>query len=269
MPWITIGSVAMRHHGIGNREPKDYDVLTDNPLQQSPRQNGLRVEAFWHPTLSDWFSPSDVRMATVDELYTIKVSHSFWALRNGSWDKHMYDQEQLRRAGASLLRPLYSILYRIWEERYGRKRVDLSQDKAAFFGPEVRRFYDHDSLHAAVAYGDEPMYKRILRPGAEVSVDPAALRALGRDESLRLWREEAAVLALERTLIPQFRSDTYIGRGQIRSAWSAAVKTLITSATRGESALWLSTHYHEMREPDDFWVRFWYNADKLIPMEAP
>lgn len=263
MTWITIGSVAMRYHGIGNREPKDYDVLTDTVLTPPPRQNGLRVEAFWHPSLASYFS--DVRIATPDELYTIKVSHSFWDLRNGSWSKHMYDQEQLRRHDATLIGPLYSILYPIWEERYGCKRLDLAQDAATFFGPGIRRYYVHDSIHAAITDG-EPMYKRILEPGAEVNVDAAALRALPPDQKLRLWREEAAVLALERTLIPAVEAGRPVTRGDVRIAWASAVKTLITSATRGESALWLSTHYHEMRAPDDFWDRFWAGQAKLTPM---
>jgi hypothetical protein len=268
MTWVTVGSVAMRSHGVGNREPKDYDVFTDYAVGAPTGISigGLKLERFWHPSLSQWFPPGPNRMATVDELYTIKVSHSYWSLRNGSWAKHMYDQEQLRRADATLLQPLHDLLYQIWAERYGAKKVNLNQDREAFFGPGIRRYYEHDSVHQAVAYGCTPMYTWILRPGADVDVDPARLRALSHEDKLALWREETAVLALERTLIPHLMTGHRVTHGRITSAWLQALKTMITSATKGASALWLSTHYSEMRQPDDYYERFLSNQGDLVPM---
>ena len=54
---------------------------------------------FYHP-LPEWMFKKDPSfkssvhghpMATLDMLYTIKLSHSAWDLRNGSWFKHMDD----------------------------------------------------------------------------------------------------------------------------------------------------------------------------------
>lgn len=266
MTFITVGSTAMAAAGIGNRVPKDWDIFThDNGLvaalaNQDP---DLRIEAFWHPDLANHFSPTDHRTATVDEQYTIKVSHSYWSLRNGSWEKHMYDQEQLRRAGGILIPDFHSILYGIWAGRYGAKQVNLSQDSAAFFGPGIRRRYNHDSVHQAVAYGQLPMYTQILKPGSEVEVSMPRLRALSHSNKLLLWREEAAVLALERSLIPAEAAGAHAGHQAVNSAWLSALKTLITSATKGESALWLSQHYHELRRPDNFHERFHANGHLL------
>ena len=267
--WITIGSVAMRAHGIGNREPKDYDAFA-GPCAEVPVSTDLKLERFWHDDLWGWFYPDEIRLATLDELYTIKVSHSYWSLRNGSWAKHMYDQEQLRAAGAEMITQLHNILYRIWSFRYGFKKVDLSQDAATFFGPGIRRYYEHDSVHRAVAFYDEPLYTRILRKGAEVTPDPAKLAALDPAARELLWREEIAVLALERTVIPYLEAGAGHGvppKGLLVSAWRQALKTMITSATKGESAKWLSTHYGVLRNPDDYYWRFFEGRHLLEPKD--
>src|SRR6185503_5540192 len=101
-----------------------------------------------------WIKNSTGRVAPLNELTTIKLSHAFWDLRNGSWEKHMHDLEILQNNGGIVLGWLYNLLYQVWEERYGKKRLNLNMTSEDFFGKDaVKRIYDHDSIHVTVAYG--------------------------------------------------------------------------------------------------------------------
>src|SRR5678815_2557645 len=201
MTYIVIGSTAARHHlGDAWREPKDHDVFADEGGQQWVLE-ARKEDAFWHPSFTACW-PSGERFATLDELYTIKISHSYWELKNNSWGKHMGDVVMLKRHGAQLIPELHKILYGVWEQEHGVKRVDLNMDKAAFFDDAVPRRYDHDSVHESVAYGDEPLYNRILKDDAEVGVSMKKLKALPFEDQVRLFREEIYATALERKVIP-------------------------------------------------------------------
>lgn len=269
MTAIIVGSVAMCHHGLTDRIPKDVDMFTPTHPETAFTYRGrpLRVETFWHPSLTAVWG-GEVRTATVHELYTIKISHSYWTIRE-SWQKHMDDAMALKAAGAELIPALHSVLYGIWADRYGAKRVDLNQDKASFFGPGVPRIYDHDSVHRAVAYTPgTPRYTRLLRPGAEVAIDMAELRRLPDRAAEQLWREETAVLALERYLIPAVaRSGVPPSAATQARAWRAALRKMITSCTRGYSATWLATNYDTMVMPDGYWDRFESGTEYLVPFE--
>lgn len=257
MTRLVVGSVAMRYHLSGSREPKDLDVFTNEPMP-AETFGGLRVETLWHDSFASLFGSGN-RVATLDELFTIKTSHSAWELKNGSWTKHMNDSVRLREAGAVLLPELYAGLYAVWEELHGRKGVDLAKDKTAFFSDAVRRTYDHDSIHRAVAYGDEPLYERFLKPGETVAMDMAKVWASDEATIIQLFREEVLATALERIMIP---SDFTASPGR---AYLWALRRTITSLTKGRSSLLMALHYEELRSPDpDYVSRFRSRKDRLI-----
>lgn len=240
MTYIVIGSTAARHHlGDAWREPKDLDVFTDT--MEIPVPAG--VDPLWHPEFGEWWH-NEGRNATLDELYTIKISHSYWELKNNSWGKHMSDVVMLKRHGAQLIPELHKILYGVWEQKHGVKRVDLNMDKAAFFDDAVPRRYDHDSVHESVAYGDEPLYNRILKDGAEVGVSMKKLKALPFEDQVRLFREEIYATALERKVIP---SDYDVSP---RWAYAWALRRVITSLTKGWSATFIVDNYELFSRPD-------------------
>src|SRR5687767_3092443 len=116
---LIIGSTAMNYWFSDAREPKDYDYFA-NPNQKIPAWIKVNTQAdqFWHDSwngtrldLSGW------NTATPDELYTIKVSHAYWELKNGSWDKHMCDILFLKNHGAQLDMELHKLLYPVWVEK--------------------------------------------------------------------------------------------------------------------------------------------------------
>lgn len=253
---LIIGSTAMRELGVGNREPKDLDVFADS---NAYGVGHLKKDPFWDDRLAEWLPEGTHRFATLDELYTIKVSHSYWDLKNGSWDKHMSDIVALKNAGAKLDMDLHKLLYSIWSDLHGKKTIDLNQDKAMFFDDVVPRKYDHDSVHYSVAYGDHPMWEEVLVPGQEIAMDMKAIKALDFEDQVKLYREEIYATALERWVIP---SEYTISP---RMAYARAVKKTITNLTKGWSARFLVEHYETFRTPDfDYVARHRSQMHKLI-----
>ncbi|WP_431941646.1 DUF7275 domain-containing protein [Nocardia grenadensis] len=252
---LVIGSTAMQHHGIDTREPKDLDVFVD--------RTGIGEDAHWHPLMSEWWPDGTNRYATLDELYTIKLSHSYWELPNGSWNKHMSDLVVLQDAGAEVIQPLHDLLYRVWIDLHGPKKVDLTQESDEFFTDAVRRRYDHDSLHESVAYGDRPIYESVLKDGKTVQMDMVKIWALPFEEQVRLFREEVYVTALERWVIPSDYTTSP------RGAYAKALRRTITSLTKGKSAQFISENYKTFRSPDMDYVKHHLSkADRLIPLEV-
>jgi hypothetical protein len=256
---ILIGSAAMEQYIDMKRRPKDRDYFF-NGLEVAPQYDWQPTETFNHPELEGWFGDEE-RIATLDELYTIKVSHIFWDLKNNSWEKHAYDIMQLHKAGANLDLGLYTVLYKIWEEIHGKKKVNLNASPEDFFNSRVARVYDHDSIHASVAYYDKPMYFRILRDGHAVAVDINKWNALSLEDKFKTVREEVYATALERQLIPSSYT------ASPRAAYQWALKKTITSFSKGWFPLFIVTHLQELWKPDlDYVQRHKDNGDKLIKL---
>ena len=156
----------------------------------------------------------------------------------------MADQVALKEHGAQLDQGLHDLLYRVWEEKHGSKRVNLVMTKDDFFRDAVKRVYVHDSIHESVAYGDEPMYAKVLADGHSVKMDMAKVWALPEEEIIRLFREEVYATALERWVIPSGY------KFSPRLAYAKALKKTITSLTKGRSAQFISERFSEFRVPD-------------------
>lgn len=249
---VLIGSSAMKRHISDIREPKDLDYLTDEPGKHEG-------DVLSDPRFGEYAWSGEA--ASLDELYTVKVSHSFWVLKNGSWDKHMFDIVKLKKAGAQLIPELYALLYAVWEERYGKKKINLELEPDEFFNPHVQRKYEHDSVHASVAYYDKPLFNRILRDGHAVAVDRSKFEAISLENKLKLVREEVYATALERRLIPV---DYQMNQ---RVAYSYALRKTITDFTKGWFPLFIVENFDELRKPDrDFVAWHKENSDKLIPI---
>lgn len=253
MKTFIIGSTAAKLAGVDlGREPKDLDRFTDNPETS---------EDFWHPLLDVWI-PEGLSYATISELYTIKISHSGWDLRNGTWEKHMSDAVKLKQAGGFLLPYFYDVLYKIWVEHHGAKRVNLNMDASDFFADAVTRIYDHDSIHDSVAYGDKPLYESVLKDGQEVGTDMQKVKALPFEEKVKLYREEIYATALERWVIP---SDYSVSP---RLAYAKALKKTVTSLTKGWSSMFIADNFEIFRSPDmDYVSHHKSNKNRLKKLE--
>ena len=258
---ILVGSTALAQHINIKRKPKDTDYFVDSNARLELLDTE-KVEVFQHINITGYFGNVD-RVATLDELFTIKVSHIFWDLRNGSWDKHCYDIMLMQQAGANLIPKLYDVLYPVWEERYGKKKANLNAEPEDFFKATVKRVYEHDSIHNSVAYYDEPLFNRILKDGSAVAVDRSKFDAMSVEDKYRLVREEVYATALERQLIPsEYKSSP-------RAAYNWALKKTITSFSKGWFPLFIAQNLIDLYKPEiDYVEKHLQNSDKLIKIGA-
>lgn len=242
---ILVGSAAVAMHTGDFRIAKDYDYFTNEDMPKTI--DGLRVEKFWHPDL-EWYKWKSNNVASLDELYTIKISHIFWDNR---WVKHAKDVIWFQEQGCTFLPELYDVLYPIWVEHYGAKRTHLPRGTKAedFFNAAVDRKYEHDSIHASVAYYDAPLFNRILADGEVVAVDWQKFEALSDLDKLRLVREEVYATALERKVIP---SNYECGS---LSAYRYALQKTITSFWKGKWALYAALNLKDLIVPEVDYVR--------------
>lgn len=251
---ILIGSTALAEHLDIGRVPQDKDYFTDEVMDKAKGGN----DPFSHESLKEYFS-EEPRTANLNELYTIKVSHIFWDLRNGTWEKHARDIMLMQRNGAELIEPLYKLLYKIWQDVHGDKKANLSQMADDFFNDKVVRIYVHDSIHASVAYYDEPLYEQILADGEQVKVDKSKWEAMPFEDKLKCVREEVYATALERLVIPS--GYTY----SPRRAYAWALRRTVTSLARGWFALFIVENLEKVWSPDVDYVQVHKNkSDKLI-----
>jgi hypothetical protein len=255
---MIIGSNAIKAHFPDfKREPKDLDVITDAKPEyiKDVFSNWDHVDIFWDDRMAGLFGSG---VATPDELYTLKISHAFWDI-NKTWEKHMSDILFLQKKGAQFDRALYDALLPIWKEQHGKKRTSLAKNKMDFFGDAVVRKYDHDSLHDSVAYGDEPMYTRILKDGSEVMVDNSKFWAMSLEDKYKTIREEVYATALERWVVPTNYTISP------RLAYSYAMKKSLTSLFKGEWALFIALNYSDLWQPDmNYVARHKSQSHKLI-----
>lgn len=250
MTKTLVGSAALSHWIDVGRDPKDLDYFSDKEVPGA--------ETFWDDRLASW-KFGDV--ATLDELYTIKVSHSFWDL-HGTWSKHMSDIVKMKNKGAVLIPELYDILYPIWSDLHGKKKANLEASPEEFFNSNVHRVYDHDSIHASVAYYDEPLFKSILRDDHEVAVSREKFESLDTMDKDRLVYEEAYATALERLVIPS--GYTY----SPKRAYSWAIKKTITSFSKGWFPLYIVDNYSRFVSPDVNYVNVHKsNSHRLLPFK--
>lgn len=255
---ILIGSEAVNHHdpNILQRSPKDEDYLSLHPVENADRIDGHGI--IDQPDVYEFTHD----IATIDEIYTLKVSHSFWD--RGSWMKHIVDIRKLKDAGAVFIPELYSLAYKQWEQRYGKKNVNLDQDKTEFFGQNVRRKYDHDSIHASVAFNDNPMYMSILVDGEDVKVSKEKFSNLSLDQKRELVFEEVMVLSLERDLIPMCENKD-INKTHLYTSYMKQLQMLITQYSKGWFPLWIVENYFEIAKPPlDYWTKFSESDKKVL-----
>lgn len=272
---LVIGSHAARKlFPDFPRVPADIDYMTLSTASED-FVIGLRVaggDVFSHPGLDDWLRGRESgygrAFATLDELYTFKVSHSHWEIPNGSWNKHMHDVVWLRQRGAKLIPELYDILVPVWAEVHGKPKMSLQREKGDFFSDAVVRIYDHDSIHESVAFGDRPLYERFLKPGASVDMDMKLVRAADVDTICMLLREEVYATALERIVIPR---DYRCSPG---AAYLWALRRTITSLTKGWTSRFMIENYALFRGLDTavygcYVERHLSKKHLLIPLEKP
>lgn len=180
----------------------------------------------------------NTRLISPIDLLTLKLSHLGWDL---DWFKHHKDVLELiseLRESAIIKgelsdiidRDLFKSLYLWWDSiNSGKRALSLNMSKEEFFDDAVEKVYDHDYLHELVAYPDPPLYSLCQRDGAEVSIDVKKFSKFSHDKKVRMFREEATVISIERWLVnPNMKMiPTW------EWSYGQALKKLCTTLTKG------------------------------------
>jgi hypothetical protein len=264
---LVIGSVAMEHFGLTDREPVDTDVIctyeeyeklikdfkadiiahypiSGNKFVIKCSDTITEVEIAWpgsvaeelliivekHKLSEHWDYNEYIAYPEVQ--LALKMSHRY--LRNNRhFNKTMEDIWTLREKGYVIPDCLQEWLKRREEETYNYSHPKLKQDKDNFFDTEgVTYKYDHDTLHLAVAIGDRPAYMEFKPEDEEVWCSKEMWDKCSEQTKLNAVLEEAYVLALERWLIPNnFQVSLFDG-------FYIALEKICTSITSGWFREW-------------------------------
>jgi hypothetical protein len=188
----------------------------------------------------------------LDLLFTLKSSHKFLKNSPHFW-KNLVDYHLMKKVGAKI-KPEYKDFLKLREkETYNYSHPKLSQNKMEFFSDDnIKYVYDHDTIHESVARFDKPAYLFYKKDGAEVQCDKNKFFEGSRDIRLAGVIEEAAVLAIERSLVP------FPEGNDPKNAWKFALSKVCTSITSGwfrefayENALEILKLY-----PEGYWEKF-------------
>jgi len=200
---MIIGSTAIRYHfPYFPREPKDVDIIKGSKFNDYFPVDFKR-EYLENPILLQYCKDDD--FLDKNSLYTLKISHCFWDLENGSWNKHIWDVQWLKEKGCKFIPELFYQLYAYWETIHGKnKRSNLEMSAEQFFDNVVNFPVEHDFLHTLLVqhdyFGNQnlPMYVKILKDRAEVDVSEEKFNKLTEKEKFNLVFEEVAVMSFER-----------------------------------------------------------------------
>lgn len=210
---MIIGSQAILYHFPDfKRVPKDYDIVAFDEYNKQDLIRihrgtpNLKLEVLLNPVLLNWCKSEGgiPNICPKNELYTLKISHCFWDLENGSWDKHMWDIQWLKEKGCVFIPDLFYNLHEYWETMHGKnKRSNLNMSAEKFFDNVVNYPVEHDYLHELLVKheyfeGNTPTYKKILKDKADVDVSEEKFNKLTEKEKFNLVIEEIMVMALER-----------------------------------------------------------------------
>lgn len=246
-----IGSKAIKYHFSDFRVPMDTDYVTDERRKHELKE-GKRIEYFYYGD-NEALLEFDRPIPTVDQLYTLKVSHSFWPI---NWRKHMKDILFLQEKGAKLDKELFDKLYDGWVGYHGKKRAYLNVDNEKFFTSTVPREYVHDDIHKAISYYGDPLYNKVKRDVSKALISEKMFNELSHIDQIRLCREEIYATALERFLIKKLPG--LVTENDISMAYGRACMLLVTSMTKGFFPLFIVLNWKELHRPDDhpFLIKF-------------
>lgn len=255
---ITIGSKAMKHYGLLNRECSDWDIIgtvqefdefcqehKDNIILSevlTTDKHHLIIKGIGHVEWEfAWIGSTGEELINICKEYnlhengfvypcvqlTLKLSHRY--RRNFKhFNKTMDDIITLREQGTIVPDCLQAWLKRREDETYTTNRPNLKQSKRDFFNTEgVTYKYDHDSIHGVVARFDVPCYEHFKDDKAEVFCSKTKFEEQSEEIKLGSVVEESLVLALERCLVP-FSFNT-----NPRTAFLMALEKVCTSITSG------------------------------------
>ena len=193
----------------------------------------------------DFLTPS------LDKLFMLKASHRYLKNSPHFW-KTAQDYHNMKSAGAVIDNKEF--FKRREKETYYYKHPSLKQNKDNFFADDnIKYVYDHDTIHESVAIYDKPAYTYYIKDGAEVDCDKEKFFKCPLEIRLAGVIEEAAVLAIERSLVPFPDSNK-----SPKQIWLYALSKVCSSITSGWFREFAYEHLPILVKlyPEGFWEKF-------------
>lgn len=237
---IVVGSRALECFNLLHRNVDDIDVWTDD---EEVFKSSL-CDCSLIPTNILKMIPTVDNHATPEAILAIKMSHFGFDIL---WEKHKKDILWLKSNGIEPIMELYQELKSFWKEKHGNKDfLSLYKDKTEFFNDFVDYEFDHDYLHELVAYPNKPMYTRCHKDGEEVMIDQKKFFNMPFCDQVRMFREEIAVIALERWLL----NPRTTGKVSIATAHAYSLRKTVTSLTKNWATDFLVENIERFIVPD-------------------
>ena len=239
-PWVKYAYLV-------DGKPVEFEIATPGSTAESLLEY---VKADEH-TLHTSFG----LIPTLDVLFSIKTSHRYLKNSPHFW-KNAQDWHLMKAAGASIPEGLKSWLKTRKKETYWYKHPRLkAMSGQDFFDPDigVEYVYDHDSIHRSVAIFERPAYTYYIKDGEQVECDKEKFFNLPEEFRIAGVCEEAAVLAIERSLVPFSEKNL-----DPRKTWMFALSKVCTSITSG----WFRKYAYDnlfkvvQNYPEDYWDKF-------------
>lgn len=247
---IVIGTKALEYHGIYLRESKDWDYAVETNLRDGN-------DCIILPPSIIKLIPEVNLFATPDAVFTIKCSHLGWDIK---WEKHLRDVLRLKlQHQCKIIPELFDALFEHWKKVNGNKpQLDFYKSKIDFFDDAVTKVYDHDYLHVVVSDPFPPMYTRCLEDGCEVAIDRGKFESLSFQNKVRFFKEEIAVIAMERWMI--------VHKFPLQQSWRWAVQKVVTALTKDWMTEWLIKNIEQVIVPDKEYFSNAYNLGIIEDM---
>ena len=249
---MIIGSNCIKYHFSDfPREPKDVDIVVLNSKEQSVLKSAysnsnIKTEILLNPVLINWFKNKRCvpHICYINELYTLKISHCFWDLKNNSWDKHIWDIQWLKEKGCKFIPELFYQLYDYWQTIHGKnKRSNLELSSKDFFTNAVNYPVDHDFLHELLITHpyfnnqEKPTYPKILKDGAEVDVCMDKFKNLTELEKFNVVFEEVGIMMLEN----RYPKEMYW-----KKKYEKMLKKFVLNHCKIEEAIWIIQNHKKL-----------------------
>lgn len=192
------------------------------------------------------------------------------------WDRHIQQYSRIKGLlGIDVFKPSewgsqVEAVYRQHRaeiKQFAKPHPKLNTNKNYFFEDADYKVFDHDTIHQAIALGPLPAYT--LMQDGEVWCSKEKWDNLTQEQKLNCVKEEASVLALERSIIPAL----FLGKAFRGAQWAYeyALGKVCTTITSGWFREFAIEHYEiAVQDRPDFVSMFFDGVkNKTVKLLKP
>jgi hypothetical protein len=203
-----------------------------------------------------------------DPLHLMLIKRSHLTVPN-NWRKHIEDyffiKNQVTRFPTTEEKEAYDLRLEEVASRNPTPKINLNMDNRDFFGRSdkaVKRYFEHDDIHRAIKYYDQPLYDQFKTDRTKAYMSRKLFEAASLTNQLRTVREEAYAIALERYIIPMIIGidglDEIVDlfrlgmdyKTILEDRYLLALERICTTLTKGWFRDFAIDHYPDLKQPE-------------------